>query len=152
MSSDRARPLKETSCGEFATIQTGVGALPVPPGFAGQIHMLHHNGLTKSGISPCRPLRIDITEPRRAPQTSEPTPRHHPLPEKPSPPSPPPPSGDFPHLVKQWERLLTWATLKTLIDFKVMPARPAREASRRLAQKILADYGPSLHNWLGKRT
>lgn len=136
------------ACPDFTAVQTGVGLLPVPPRFAGQMHQLHHNALArggKKGLS-CRAFdRITPQKPRTAPQTPRPIQGHHP-------PRRPPPSDPYPALSKQWERLLTWATFKTLTDFEVMPVRPAREASRRVAMRILQDYGPSLRNWLGRQT
>lgn len=151
MSSDRGRPSNATSCPDFHTIETGVGVLAVPSGLAGQMHILHHNGLILGGFKPCRRLRLNITEPSTGPVTPEPIQRHHPSPKNRAPSPRPPPSGHYDDLVKQWERLLTWATLKTLLDFDIMPAAAARATSRRLATRILDDYGPSLHKWLGRR-
>ena len=130
-------------CPDFTSLSTGVGRLPVSSGMAAQLHILYHNGLRCS-----RGLDSSATEPSRAPITPSPIQRDHPPAEKASPDPLPPPSGSYPDLIKQWERLLTWATLKTLQDFKVMPTRPAREVSQRLAKRILDDYGPSLHKWL----
>jgi len=154
MSSEPGRPLRQTSCPDFSRIETGVGTLPVPPGIQQQLHIMYHNRPARGRHdlqAKCFD-RVDITEPRTATQTPSPTPRHPLRIQKRSPPPLPPPSLSYPALIKQWERLLTWATLKTLQDFQVMPARPAREVSRRLAIRILADYGPSLHKWLGRRT
>jgi len=154
MSSETGPPSKETSCPDFTVVQTGVGLLPVPSGLAGQMHLLHHNGLGRRGLKAgcgSGKVRNSRPNPRRAPQTTVSTLRHHPPPQNryTTSPSPrPPPSGSYDDLIKQWERLLTWATLKTLQDFKVMPSRPAREVSRRLARRVLSDYGPSLRKWL----
>lgn len=148
MSSDHERRSSETRCPDFNTVATGVGILPVPSGLAAQMHVLYHNTLTDVD---CKSLRASGKPIYRE--------RYHPPEKKPSkgPPSAdrrplPPPRDQYPDLIKQWERLLAWATFKTLTDFKVMPGRPAREASRRVAKRILADYGPALHNWLGTRT
>lgn len=168
MSSEQERPSNETSesrgvirCPDFTVMSTGVGLLPVPPGMAAMMHLLHHNGLSR-GNKPgpardgqsCRqqPLVDPTQPPDRAPPARRLEQRHHPPPQNRSPPPLPPPSAGYSDLIKQWERLLTWATLRTLTDFKVMPLRPAREASRRVAQRILTDYGPSLYNWLGRDT
>ena len=151
MSSDHGPPSNATRCPDFHAIQTGVGVLTVPPGLAGQMHMLHHNGLGRGGFQPCRTLRVNITEPSTAILGARATPRHRSPSKKPSPSPRPPPSRSFDDLMQQWERLLTWATLKTLKDFDVMPAAAARATSRRLATRILDDYGPSLHKWLGRR-
>lgn len=125
-------------------VQTGVGTLPVPSRLAAQMHTLFHNARgrkhlgSKCSISGAAVTSEKFENPPKTPQE----PGSAPL---------PPPSGRFQDLEKQWERLLTWATLRTLQDYDVMPARPAREVSRRLARRILADYGPSLHKWLGQR-
>ncbi len=140
-------------CPDFAVVQTGVGQLPVPAGLARQMHYLQHNAAVQLGVSPeCissgfraeRPLR-----PAPGPRKAQ---GHHPLPQKRSTAPLPPPNRSFKDLVRQWERLLSWATYKTLTDFSVMPPKPAREASRKVAKRILADYGPNLHKWLGQRT
>ncbi len=146
MSSEQGLPSKGSSCPDFDVIATGVGPLRVPPGLAGQMHMLYHNGRGAGGHK-CAAGHPPPD--RRAPGTLRTTLRHH----TPPPTAPlPPPSAPYRDLIKQWERLLAWATYKTLMDFNVMPGRPAREASRRVAKRILSDYGPSLHNWLVRRT
>jgi len=152
MSSEPGPRSKGISCPDFTAVETGVGLLPVPAGLAGQMHVLHHTAMIRRGIQQprsCLMPESTQTNPRRAPRGALPIQRHHPRPQNASPSPRPPPSASYDQLVKQWERLLTWATLKTLQDFDVMPPRPAREASRRLAQRILADYGPSLYQWLG---
>lgn len=111
---------------EWTTIQTGLGILPVAVGMARQMHMLSHR----------EPL-----EAVKAPLDPGVAPTHHPAEEK----------GSEVALMKQWERLLRWATWKTLTDFKVMPARPARATAHRLAQQMMRDYGPGLSKWLAGR-
>lgn len=136
-----------TSCPDFTWVRTGVGDLPVPSGFAAQMHILHHNA---GSTLPCKPLRASgalvVREryhpPERKPSKGPPRANRRPL---------PPPRDRYPDLIKQWERLLTWATLKTLTDFNVMPLRPARQTGMRLAQRIVADYSPALRKWLGTR-
>ncbi len=142
--------MSDNRCPDFTQVQTGVGVLQVPSRLAGQMHLLYHNG--RGRTHPCGSLSRQPAGNLIRPHTPRPIQRHHPPPQKRSPPPLPPPSDNLQAMIKQWERLLTWATLKTLQDFGVMPARPAREASRRLAKRILADYGPSLHKWLGPRT
>ncbi len=143
-------------CPDFAKIHTGVGTLPVPPSLARQIHFLHHNALAQKGaqLEPfsCRSSGFRSTQPPRTPPAPQKAQRHHRPPQKRSPAPLPPPSRSFDDLIRQWERLLTWATYRTLTDFRVMPPRLAREASRRVSKRILADYGSSLHKWLGQRT
>lgn len=151
MPSERRPPLSEAktrACPDFTQIMTGVGQLPVATGLAGQMHLLQHNALVRTGKKP----RCKISEPLRAPQNPQPIQRHHTPPQNPPPAPRPPPSDSITDLMKQWERLLTWATLKTLTDHSVMPLMPARQTSLRLAKRILQDYGPSLHKWLGTRT
>jgi len=148
--------LNAGSCPDFTSIQTGVGVLPVPSGMAVQLHHLHHNWVIRTGGAACSTpaqfVERNVLTPSRAPPGGRPIQRHHPPPQNrsPAPPAPrPPPSDSFSAFIKQWERLLVWATFKTLLDFKVMPTRPARAASGRLAKRILSDYGPALHKWLG---
>ncbi len=159
MSSEPERHVRGDSCPDFARVQTGVGILRVPPGMAAQLHGLYHNGMirragTHPGISKCmQDPRHRIPAPlSRAPPRPRSIQRHHHPPQNRSPAPRPPPSVAFDEFLKQWERLLTWATLKTLTDHSVMPLMPARQTSSRLAKRILTDYGPNLRKWLGPRT
>jgi len=159
MSSEPGHPSRASNgqgdnCPDFSHVTTGVGRLPVPAGMAGQMHLLEHNALARRGEKrrcTVRPPETATEGPLRALITPRPIQRHHPPTQNRSPAPRPPPSDSLSDLMKQWERLLTWATLKTLTDFSVMPAAAARATSRRLATRILDDYGPSLHKWLGSR-
>lgn len=152
MRSELGHHLNGIECPDFTKISTGVGVLPIPVGMAAQTHMLHHNALVRGGLYPDHPIPfvMDVAlEPRTAPQASEAGERNHPPKKKPPAAPLPPPQGRYRDFTRQWERLLAWATWRTLTDQNVMPGISARAAARNLARRISNDYGPMLEKWLG---
>ena len=58
--------------------------------------------------------------------------------------------GRDPQLFVVWEKLLTWATYRVLVDFTPLHPFKARAAARRMAHNILDEYGILLGKWLEK--
>jgi len=136
----------------MATIQTGVGVLPVGTRITALMAVLAHNAEVRNGKQGRgSPGETDLPmvqvagnggerqegDPRGGSQVARGL--HGPHTEVPS-------ARLNIKFYEQWERQLMWATMRALLDHQVFPRAQAVGMARRLASKVMKEYAPLIAN------